>query len=132
MTAYCCPTCGHSLQGQLATFEVRQRIALHRQAHERVERRRAQWRESARRKRAALRADSEGRRVAGYLHELGCRGGHVKGRAKCVPIPCYDRPVDARMGGSRIELHNARIPDDLPVVLNPLPGGRSAPSGLRR
>jgi len=89
VVTYHCPTCGHSLDGQVATFEVRQRIAVHRQQHERTERRRAQWRESKRRKYAALRAEAEGRRVVGYLHNLGCRGGHVKGRGKCVPIPCY-------------------------------------------
>ena len=126
MTAYHCPTCGHSLQGQLATFEVRQRIALHRQAHERTERRRAQWREAKRRARELREGE-----VIGWLHNLGCGGQRHKGNQKCVPIPCYGRP-DARMGASRIELHNARIPGGVPVVLNPSSGRRSAPSGLRR
>ena len=86
---YICPSCGHSLEGQVRTFEVRQRIAMHRQQHERQERRRAQWRESKRRKYARLRAEAHGQEVAGYLHNLSCNGQHTRKRGKCLPIPCY-------------------------------------------
>lgn len=89
MTAYHCPSCGSSLQGQLASFEARQRIALHRQAHERTERRRAQWREAAQRKRRRSRIASG---IIGYLHSLGCLNPDHRGDAKCRPIPVMSTP----------------------------------------
>lgn len=86
---YHCPSCGSALDGQVRTFEVRQRIALHRQAHQRAERRRAQYRESKRRQRAR---EAEQRGIVGWLHNLACSGQHTRGRAGCVPIPCYAEP----------------------------------------
>jgi hypothetical protein len=123
--SYHCPTCGHSLQGQLATFEVRQRIALHRQAHERTERRRAQWRASKRRARELREGE-----VIGWLHSLGCGGQRHKGNQKCVPIPCYDRPA-ARMGTTGVSGESDRLTRGAASVLTP-PASRRSSSGVRR
>lgn len=92
MTVTACLVCGAPLATQLAAFEERRLAAVHRQEHERQERRRATWRAYSRR-RYALRRNPD---HIGFLHKLSCGGQHRGKRNGCVPIPVYDHPVKGR------------------------------------
>lgn len=58
----------------------------HYEQHFRAHRRREQYR----RYRARRQVETEGQ-IAGYLHELRCKGGHTRRANGCTPIPVRRR-----------------------------------------
>src|SRR5574338_25157 len=60
----------------------------HYEQHFRAHRRREQYR----RYRAKRQAEQQNE-VAGYLHDLRCKGGHTRRAHGCTPIPVFRRPV---------------------------------------
>jgi hypothetical protein len=71
---------------QIMEPEERQAIAEHRLAHQRRERRRAQWRSYKLRRKLTEDVDR-----VGALHALSCPGGPHARRKSCEPIPVYRR-----------------------------------------
>jgi hypothetical protein len=87
ITAADCDTCLRD--PRFLTPREREAYYAHREEHFRVDRRRAQYR--AAKARQAARKTPE--RLAGYLHEVGCSGGHRRRRGGCTPIPVYREDV---------------------------------------
>jgi hypothetical protein len=81
MTSEYCITCRRQ---RYVDAEDHQRVAQHRIEHRRLDRRRAQWRAYAERKRL-----QDGR--IGTLHNLAC----TRTRCRCKPIPVYRLAEDA-------------------------------------
>lgn len=83
ITSQYCVLCRRTSYGSDAE---RIEVAEHRLAHQREDKRRRSWRESKRRR--AARPTSA---IDGYLHNVGCRGGHYLQSGECTPIAAYRR-----------------------------------------
>ena len=82
ITSDACILCRRKVPG--ASFEERQQLAAHRMEHQRADHNRARWRAAKRRK-----ATPPDQRAVGYLHNLGCNGGHYTRYGDCKPIAVY-------------------------------------------
>jgi hypothetical protein len=71
--------------------------------------------------------------VIGSLHDLACKSAE---ECACTPIYVREAAAGERWGGynsmTAVEAESDRIAHGVPVVLNPLPGRRSASSRLSR